>query len=140
MAGKLSRLEGFREASKALNDMSKAAAQGVGRRALQVPAEMLASEMRVRAPKLTGTLEQSIAVNRERARKGQPHVNVTAADIAAIQNEFGNSDMAAQPFARPSVDAKKGEMLDSFGDALKSEVDRTLIRQAKAAARKAAKG
>lgn len=129
------KLEGFREASRQLNEMSKATAQGVGRRALQVPAGILAAEMKIRAPKLTGALEASIEVGKERARRGQPRVNVTAADIAAVQNEFGNNDMPPQPFARPAKDTKVGEMLERFGDALKGEVDRAVVRKAKRDAR-----
>lgn len=131
---------GFREASRQLNEMSKAMARGVGRRALQVPAEILATEMRIRAPKLSGDLEASIAVKPERARRGRPQVGVVAEDIASIQNEFGNQHQQAQPFARPSADAKKGEMFAQFGDALKGEVDAAVIRKAKRDARKAAKG
>lgn len=132
---KLSRIEGFREASRQLNEMSKAAARGVGRRALLVPAAILRDEMKQRAPKLTGALEASIHIGKEKARKGRPQVNVTAGDISAVQNEFGNSDMTAQPFGRPSLDAKKQHMFDQFGEALKQEVDKSVIRQAKRAAR-----
>ncbi len=134
------KLSGFREASRQLNEMSKAMAQGVGRRALQTPAGILRDEMKVRVPKLTGATEASIVVGKERTKKGQPQVNVTAADIAAVQLEFGNSDQAAEPFARPSKDAKAGEMLQRFGDELKTEVDRTVIRKAARDARRAARG
>ena len=110
-------------------------ARGVGRRALRTPADILAQEMRARAPKLSGALEDSIGVVPERARRGAPRLAVEAADVAAPQQEFGNSDMAAQPFARPSVDAKKGEMLERFGAALTAEVDAAVIRKAKRAAK-----
>lgn len=134
------RAEGFREASRQLNEMSKAAAQGVGRRALNVPAVILRDEMKSRVSVLSGATRDSIEVGKERSRKGRPQVNVTASDIASVQLEFGNANMVAEPFGRPSVDAKKSEMFDRFGDALKSEVDATVIRKAKNDARKAAKG
>lgn len=134
------KLQGFREASRQLNEMSKAVARNVGKRALQVPAGILAEEMRVRAPRLSGALEESIAVLPERARKGRPQVAVQASDVASIQNEYGNSNMSAQPFARPSLEARQELMLERFGGALKREVDAAVIRKAKRDARKAAKG
>jgi HK97 gp10 family phage protein len=132
--------QGFREASRQLNNMSKAAAQGVGKRSLAVPAEILAAEMRLRAPRLSGALGESIVVKPERARRGRPQIAVVAEDIASVQNEFGNSNMAAQPFARPAKDAKESEMFDRFGEALKREVDAAVIRKAKREAKRAARG
>lgn len=134
MARDRATLTGFREAARQLNNMKKAAARGVGRRALQVPAGILAEEMRLRAPELSGKLKASIAVGKERARKGRPQVNVKAADIASVQVEFGNHHQAAEPFARPAKDAKADEMLERFGEALKTEVDATVIRQQRRAA------
>lgn len=128
-------LTGFREASRQLNEMKKSAAQGVGRRSLQVPAAILRDEMKLRVPKLSGDTEQSIEIGKERAKKGQPRVNVTAADIASVQLEFGNQHQVAEPFARPAKDAKAEQMLARFGDALKQEADKTVIRAAKKAAR-----
>jgi hypothetical protein len=115
--------------------MKKATAQGVGRRSLQVPAAILRDEMKARVPKLSGATEQSIEIGSERARKGRPAVNVTAADIASVQLEFGNQHQAAEPFGRPAEAAKRDQMLDRFGTALKAEVDKTVIRAAKKAAR-----
>lgn len=134
------RLTGFREAFRQLNEMSKAMAQGVGRRALNVPAVILRDAMKSRVSVLSGATRDSISVGKERTSKGRPQVNVTASDIASIQLEFGNSNMVAEPFARPALDAKKGEMLSEFGQALKAEVDSTVIRKATRDAKKAAKG
>jgi HK97 gp10 family phage protein len=130
------RLEGFREASRQLNEMSKATARNIGKRSLQVPAAILRDEMKIRVPKLSGATEQSISIGPERAKKGRPQVNVTAADIASVQLEFGNQNQAAEPFARPSEAARRSQMFEQFGDALKAEVDKSVIR----AAKKAAKG
>jgi HK97 gp10 family phage protein len=129
------RLEGFREASRQLNEMSKATARNVGKRALNVPATMLRDEMKARVPKLSGATEESIEVTKERAFKGRPAVGVIVGDIASVQLEFGNHHQAAEPFARPALDAKKALMLDEFGQALKGEVDRSVARAAKKAAR-----
>lgn len=134
---RLSRLEGFREASKQINEMSKAMARGVGKRSLAVPAAMLRDAMKARVSVLSGATRDSIEVGPEKAKKGRPQLNVTAADIAAIQLEFGNQHMNAEPFARPAVDSEKGRMLAAFGEALRSEVDATVIRKAKRDAKKA---
>jgi HK97 gp10 family phage protein len=115
--------------------MKKAAARGVGRRALQVPAKILAAEMAARAEVLTAALRNSIKVIREKAAKGRPQVSVIADDPAAIPNEFGTMDMTAQPFGRPALDSKKGEMLTEFGKALDDEVQKTVIRAERRAAR-----
>jgi HK97 gp10 family phage protein len=134
------KLTGFREASRQLNSMSKAMAQGVGRRSLNVPAVMLRDEMKSRVSVLSGETRESIDVGKEKTKKGRPQVNVTAADIASVQLEFGNSNMPAEPFARPSLDSKKNAMFAAFGEALKAEVDATVIRKAARDARIAAKG
>lgn len=83
----------------------------------------------------TGATKESIEVGKEKSRKGRPQVNVTAADIASVQLEFGNQHQTAEPFARPAKDAKQGEILNRFGDALKHEVDQSVIRAAKRAAK-----
>lgn len=133
------KLTGFREASRQLNEMSKAAAQGVGRRALQVPAGILRDEMRARVPVDSGALRNSIEVRKERSRRSRPQVGVIADDIAAVPVEYGNPApgrvQAAHPYARPALDAKQNEMLDRFGSALKQEVDRTVIRANKRASK-----
>lgn len=134
------KLEGFREASRQLNEMSKATARNVGKRALQVPSDILAQEMRTRVSKRTGATEASIEVAKGKTRKGRPELAVLALDIASVQLEFGNSNMPAEPFARPALDSGKDRMLSEFGEALKLEVDAAVIRKAKSDARKAAKG
>jgi hypothetical protein len=133
-------LTGFREASRQLGNMRRAAAQGVGRRALLVPAGILRDEMIARVKVLTGDTQREIAVEPAKASRGRPQVAVVSRGEASVSLEFGNPapghTQHPQPFARPSLDAKEGAMLNAFGPALKSEVDKTVIR----AARKAAKG
>lgn len=135
MARAVGKLTGFREASKQLNEMKKAAAQGVGRRALQVPANILAEKMRATVNVLSGATRESINVTREKAQRGRPQVGVTVEDIASVQLEFGNNNMPAEPFARPALQEAKGEMLAGFADALVSETDKTVRRAAAKAAK-----
>lgn len=130
---------GFREASRQLNEMSKAAARGVGRKSLAVPAEILARAVRQNTPVLTGNTYESVDVLPAKAKRGVA-VDVVAQDIAAVQLEFGNSDQAATPFFRPAVDATRAARDRAFADALMIEVDTAVIRNAARDAKKAAKG
>jgi len=141
MARKTLIATGFSEASRQLNDMSKAAARGVGRKSLSVPAEILARAVRqnVMPHNLTGETYESVDVKPAKAKRGVA-VQVVAEDIAAVQLEFGNSDQAATPFFRPAVDSSRVKMNDAFADALMIEVDAAVIRKAKRDAKKAAKG
>jgi HK97 gp10 family phage protein len=129
------KLEGFREASRQLNEMSRATARNVGKRSLRVPAEILASGMKARVSRRTGATAESIEIAKSRVRGGRPEVAVLALDIASVQLEFGNSNMTAEPFARPALDAEKTQMLDRFGDALKAEIEKAVIRATKRAAK-----
>lgn len=133
------KLQGFREASRQLNEMSKATARNVGKRALQTPAGILRDEMIARVPVVKGDLRAAIRTKPERAYKGRPNVGVIADDIAAVPLEYGNPAggrfQPAEPFARPSLDSRKEQMLGRFGEALKDEVEKSVIRAAKKAAR-----
>jgi HK97 gp10 family phage protein len=134
MARNGSRLEGFREASRQMNEMSKAAARKVGRKSLMVPAEILARAVRQNVPILTGETYESVDVESARQKRGVA-VQVVAADIAAVQLEFGNSDQPATPFFRPAVDGTRAARDKAFSDALMIEVDTEVIRKAKRSAK-----
>ena len=135
-----SKLLGFRETSRQLNNMGAAAARGVGYTALAVPAEMLARGVRRRATVLTGDLVESVDWEKAKAKRGRPEVHVIAGDIAAVQEEFGNEDQAAHPFFRPEIDEGEARRNGAFADALMIEVNDAVIRQAIRVAKKAAKG
>lgn len=132
-----SRLEGFREASRQLNDMSRAMARNVGKRALTDTAEILARGVRanVGPHNLTGDTYESVDVEPSKQKKGVA-VEVVLADIAGVQLEFGNSDQAATPVFRPAVDGNRQKMDDTFAVLLPIEIDAAVIRKAKRAARK----
>ncbi|KKW93873.1 HK97-gp10 family putative phage morphogenesis protein [Sphingobium chungbukense] len=137
----VSRLEGFREASRQLNEMSKAMARNVGKRALADTAEILARGVRqnVGPHNLTGDTYESVDVEPAKQRRGVA-VQVVLADIAGVELEFGNSAQTATPVFRPAVDSNRQKMDDTFAVLLPIEVDAAVIRKAKRAARKAAKG
>lgn len=136
MTRRSGRLEGFRETSKALNDMSKAMARGVGRKALKIPAEMLARDVRASATVLSGALRESVDVFPSPSRRGAPRIEVRAEDIASVQEEFGNSDQVANPFFRRAIDQGQQRRFEAFGDALMIETNDAVIRAAKKSAAK----
>ncbi|MBB3928313.1 hypothetical protein GGR43_004057 [Sphingobium jiangsuense] len=141
MARKSGRIEGFREASRQLNTMSKAMARSIGKRSLAFPAEILARAVRANVVphNLTGETYESVDVEPAKQKRGVA-VQVVLADIAGVQLEFGNEDQIATPVFRPAIDAKMREMQDVFAIALTSEIDDGVIRKAKRDARRAAKG
>ena len=57
-----------------------------------------------------------------------------------IQQEFGNRNHGPQPFMRPAWDGGQDALLEGIKDDLWAEIERAAARQAKKAARLAAKG
>lgn len=141
MARGASSMTGFREASRQLNEMGKAAARGVGRKSLGVPAEMLARGVRsnIAPHNLSGDTYESVDVLPGKA-KGGVALEVVLQDIAGVQLEFGNSDQAATPVFRPAIDSGKDRRFKAFADALMIEADSAIIRKAARDAKKAARG
>lgn len=139
MARKTSKLEGFREASRQMNEMGKAMARGVGRKSLMVPAEMLARSVRQNVPVLSGDTYESVDVKPAKQKRGVA-VQVVVEDIAAVQLEFGNSDQVATPAFRPAVDEGQDARFKVFADALMIEADDAVIRKAAREAKRASKG
>lgn len=131
-----SRLEGFREASKQLGDMSRAMARNVGKRALTDTAEILARGVRANiAPhNLTGDTYESVDVAPAKQKRGVA-VEVVLEDIAGVQLELGNADQAATPVFRPALDSNRQTMDETFAVLLPLEIDAAVIRKAKRAAR-----
>lgn len=140
MARGASSMTGFREASRQLNEMGKAA-RGVGRKSLGVPAEMLARGVRsnIAPHNLSGDTYESVDVLPGKA-KGGVALEVVLQDIAGVQLEFGNNDQAATPVFRPAIDSGKDQRFKAFADALMIEADAAIIRKAARDAKKAARG
>jgi HK97 gp10 family phage protein len=130
-------LAGFRETREALQDLSKTVQRNVGRRALRVPAEIIADATRALAPVSSrpdnptpGSLRASVSVVNAKARSGAA-VAVLVEDPAAVPNEYGTSKMAAQPFMRPAINANEARCIAAFGQAIKPEVERAAAKAAK---------
>lgn len=101
------------------------------------------------APKKTGRLERRIVTKKARAKRGAGGrylresgiemltgpVGRQEGGIAAYQ-EFGTVDMPANPFMRPSADAEGDAVIGEVIDVLATEIDRTVQRARKRAAKK----
>lgn len=141
------RIEGFRECSAALSSLSKSMARNVGKRALQVPAQILVDAAKARVAVSSdprnptpGSLRDSGKVAKAKPRRGRPAVAVVFDDVAAVPNELGTSKMAANPFLRPALAMVKIAMFVAFTDALRLETDAAVQRVAKRAAKQKPKG
>lgn len=144
------RAEGFADASRALNALSKTVAKNVGRRSLMPSAHLLRDTVSSYAPRLSGNLSDSVIVTdkgtkatarrKRRAGDSSVEVYVIAEDPAAVPQEYGTNDMPAQPYFRRAVDAVKARIFDMVGNDLKRLVIDAAQRAAKRAAKIAAKG
>ncbi|SNT76715.1 HK97-gp10 family putative phage morphogenesis protein [Paracoccus seriniphilus] len=152
-------VEGFAELEKALDNLSKSAGKAVLRRALKKAAQPTADLARSMAPVKTGKLAKSVIVGtRLDGRQARIHRRMFRDDKAAVEMfvgpsylrgdggrhghlvEFGTSKMAARPFMRPAWDQDKNAMLERLSDELWAELEKSIRRAEKRAAKLAAKG
>jgi HK97 gp10 family phage protein len=131
------RVEGLKELEQAMMGMKAATAKGVARRVLLKRAEIFAEDMRPRVRVDQGELRDSIGVGtklttrqRRLHRKGSDvEVFAGAGGLTqAITEEFGTTDQAAHPAARPAWEATKMKMLDGLKDDLAAEIEKTAKR------------
>lgn len=86
--------------------------------AVKAGAELVAQEARQRVPVQTGTLRDAIRAERTDAAQ----YTVIAGDKDAFYGhlvEFGTSRTAPRPFLTPAVEAKRDEVKNLVGEALK---------------------
>ncbi len=151
------KLEGFSELEKELERLTKAAGKGVLRRSLKKAAQPMADLMQGMAPRgesAEDKLAESIAVSTKLSkRQATQHRRMFRNDKASVEmfvgpgpdpaawnQEFGNVNHGAQPFVRPAWDQDKDAMLDRLGKDLWSELEKSIKRAERKAARQAAKG
>ncbi len=152
-------VEGLREIDAAIGELGKSTGRNVLRRVAVARLEVMAEEARRLAPDDPNTggndLRSSIAVS-TRLGKRQGRLNrKSKSEVEAhmgpagpggnvppqgIQQEFGNRNHGPQPFVRPAFDAGKDALLEGIGADLWAEIEKAAARQAKKAARLAAKG
>jgi len=138
------KVEGLRELDRALMTMKQSTARGVVRRVLLKAAQPIADDMAERAPRDTGYLGDHIDTGVRLSRR-QSKVSPKRSDVEvfagasrvvqATLQEFGTSDAAPQPFARPAWDAGKMQALADVKAGLATEIEKTAARAAKRALR-----
>jgi HK97 gp10 family phage protein len=158
-------VEGLREVDAALGQLGKATGRNVMRRVAVARLEPMAEEARRLAPDNPNTrgrdLAKSIAVStrtnkanfsraaNKAARAGKAEVEAymgpagvgkRGAPPQGIWQEFGTVNHPPQPFMRPAWDGGKDALLEGIADDLWAEISKAAARQAKKAARLAAKG
>lgn len=138
---------GGKQLERALAQLDKAATRkAAARRALKSAADPILKAYQANTVVATGTLlsneimgtrlnRRQAAMNRKMG-KSEVEMHIGTADPAGIQQEFGNVHQAASPGLRPAYDAEGGEKaLGRIGDEMWSEIQKSVDRQAKRAAR-----
>lgn len=131
----MTKLIGMGDCLATLASLKKATATAVGRRSLLPAAELLRAAVEARAPERQGNLKRSARVDKKsqpkRRRRGAVDVTIIADDAAAVPQEFGTHDMAAQPFFRPAVEAEKSAMFNAVARDLQTETTKAAQRVAR---------
>lgn len=139
------RVEGLREIDQALGQLGKSTGRNVMRRVALARLQPIAEEMRRLAPVAAGDLKESIAVTTRRPKRHRKMSEVEAyagpgRHPQAHLQEFGAQHHGPQPFARPAWDGGKEKLLEGIQGDFWSEISKAAARQARKAARLAAKG
>lgn len=149
-------LEGLRELDAALGELGKATGRNVMRRVAMARLQPMAEEARRLAPVEDTDLRDSIAVSTKLAgyarrlnsrsrSEAEAYMGPAGADgkkappQGSLQ-EFGTKNHPPQPFMRPAWDSGKTELLTGIREDLWAEIEKAAARQARKAARLAAKG
>lgn len=146
---------GFKELERNLERLSKAAGKGVLRRSLKKSAEPMVEVMKSLVAVSDGDLRDSMTASTGLSKRQSglhrrlfrderasvelfvgPSYNLGAGGRHGHLVEFGTAQMAPQPFMRPAWDQDHKAMLERLSATLWVELEKSLQR----AARKAAKG
>jgi len=142
------KIEGLSELKDALEELSKATARNVQKRALIEAAGPLEADAERLAPFRKGTLKRSITISPKLSSRQRSLHKPTAkvemfvgpgSLVQAITSEFGTSHSAPRPFMRPAWDKNKKPMLLSIRDFLAEQIEKARQRAARKAARILAK-
>jgi len=148
------KVEGLSDCEAALRELPKATGKNVLRRVARQALQPFDQRWRQLAPKDTGALARSGGIGTKLTRRqsrlqraedkdGKASIVMFAGpggDPAAVQQEFGNYDQAAQPFGRPAWEGTQGKALEIIQTSLWTEIKAAADRLARKAARLAAKG
>lgn len=139
------KIEGLREIDRALGELGKTTGRNVMRRVAVARLQPMAEEMRRLVPVDAGDLKDSITVTTKNPRRNRKQSEVEAhagpgRHPQGHLREFGGDGSPPQPFVRPSWDGGKDALLEGIGKDLWAEVEKAAQRQARKAARLAARG
>ena len=139
------KVDGLREVDAALGQVGKATGRNVMRRVAVARLQPIAEDMRDKAPVDQSDLRDSIIVTTKNPKRNRKRSQVEAhagpgRHPQAHLQEFGTQHHGPQPFVRPAWDAGKDELLEGIADDLWTEIEKAAARQARKAARLAAKG
>jgi hypothetical protein len=142
------RVDGLRDLDAALGELPKATGKAVLRRTGRKALEPMRADAEANAPRLEGHLAASVAIGTKLTRRqaglhrkmfkderASVELFMGPNNPAAVPQEFGWEDGAAQPYMRPAWDANKDRALEIIKTELWSEIEKS----AKRLARKAAK-
>jgi HK97 gp10 family phage protein len=140
------KVEGLSDLVEALEDLKKATATNVKKRALIDAAEPLRADAERYAPRQTGRLASTIAVSTKlsRSQSGEKESKVEvyigpASMTRAIVQEFGSIYQSPRPYMRPAWDKNKKDIPSAVGASLWEEIAKAAARAARKAARLLAK-
>lgn len=137
------KVEGLSELIAGLEELTKATATNVQKRALKEAAAPIEADAKLKAPRLTGLLQRSIDIGSKLSPRQRSSPKLSKVEVyvgppsmeRGIVAEFGSVKQSPKPFMRPAWDANKTKALATIKDNLKTEIDKAAQR----AARKAAK-
>jgi len=145
MARTTVRVEGLRDLDAALGKLGKRTGRNVLRRVALARLQPMAEEMRQRVPVDSGDLKDSISVSTKNPKRNRKQSEVEAhagpgRHPHAHLREFGGDGNPPAPYVRPAWDGGKDDLLQGIKNDLWTEIEKAAARQAKNAARLAAKG
>ncbi|WP_066706964.1 HK97-gp10 family putative phage morphogenesis protein [Celeribacter ethanolicus] len=138
---------GGRELEEALRELKLSTRKSIARKILKRAGQKFAERANALAPKgrgsrhLSGSYGVSSRLSKRQAAKvrkeGRDDVFMYAGtnDPAGQQQEFGNSRHPAQPHARPAFDETAKPMFDLIQDEMAGEVEKSVARARRKAAR-----
>lgn len=139
------KVEGVSELVEALlEELPKATATNVQKRALQKAAEPIERDAKSMAPHKTGTLQERININtklsprqkRLLSKESKIEIYVGPPSMArGIVAEFGSVKQSPHAFMRPAWDANKKSAFDSLKKDLTDEIEKARVRMARKAAK-----
>jgi HK97 gp10 family phage protein len=114
---------------EALHQLGPRLAKKTMRKSLRKAAKVWQKEMKIRTPVDTGQLRDDIDIFlfvNGRNDEGSVLVGPTKHSFYGRFLEFGTKNMTAKPFVRPTFDAKANEVLETFVESLRSDLEEVL--------------